>query len=48
MRKTQSGRQMDRLWLVMYTEDGARGRVVKALDPKSRGLGFNSHSAGHA
>ena len=25
----------------------ARGRVVKALDPRSRGLGFDSRSAGH-
>ena len=26
---------------------GARGRVVKALDPRSRGLGFDSRGAGH-
>ena len=30
-----------------YTDSGARGRVVKALDPRSRGLGFDSGSAGH-
>ena len=26
---------------------GARGRVVKALGPRSRGLEFDSHNNGH-
>ena len=37
------------LWLcqVLCSSDIVRGRVVKALAQRSRGLGFDSCSAGH-
>ena len=30
-----------------WTAGGGHGRVAKALGPRSRGLGFDSRSAGH-